>query len=262
MSAANYPNPILLFTLQEEGGLSNLAGDPGGLTKWGITHLTYNDWRAKQGLPVQSVAKMTMAECAAIYASGYWATIAGDHIRSGIDLCVFDDGVNAGPGAAVRLLAKCGGDTGDVSALIERFCSGRIAFLRGLQGGKLWARFGSGWGGRVGRCQALALKMAFGSIAAVPDSPAAQMTITSTIANHAVNANAQAKTARNQGAATVTAHAGAGVVVQQQQLPLWVFFLILASVAIAGFFFWWRSANHSARGAALLKEAQGVIHGL
>ena len=185
----------------------------------------------------------------------------GPQRRSGVDLCVFDDGVNAGPGASNKLLAKVGGDVGDVASVIEKFCSGRIAFLRGLQGGKLWSRFGSGWGGRVGRCQALALKMAFADVAAVPDSPAAQATITGTIATHGVNANAAPKKAKTQGSVVIAAPSG-GAAVGPHVFPLWVMILILVIAAGVGAYLWWKSANHAARGAALLKEAQGALHGL
>ncbi len=37
----------LAFVLEEEGGYSDMPGDPGGATNMGITRATLADWRGK-----------------------------------------------------------------------------------------------------------------------------------------------------------------------------------------------------------------------
>jgi len=48
-----------------------------------------------------------------IYQKNYWDRIKGDKLPSGLDLCVFDFGVNAGTGRAAKYLQKMIGTTAD-----------------------------------------------------------------------------------------------------------------------------------------------------
>lgn len=142
--------------MAHEGGYSNrsLSADPGGATYKGVTWRTYNNWRAKHGLPTQDVRRMTDSEKLAIYREGYWDVIAGDSLPSGVDYCVFDGAVNSGPSQAIKWLQRglksqgvyeglidgfCGPGTitsagiADPVKLINSICDQRLAFMRTLK---------------------------------------------------------------------------------------------------------------------------------
>lgn len=95
----------LTFTFREEGGFSNDPDDHGGATKFGITQATLASWRGKTVL-TQDVKDLTRDEAGMIYRKRYWDTISGDLLPSGLDLMVFDFGVNAGWKTSVLLLQK------------------------------------------------------------------------------------------------------------------------------------------------------------
>jgi len=130
-----------------EGGTSNNVADTGGLTQNGITQATYDDWRTKQGLPVQPVTGMAWSEEYAIYQSEYWAPNHCDQLPVPVDLCVFDCDVNSGDGRAAKLLQQCAGVTQDsdigpgtlaavgamdAMSLAAAFCNAREAYVRAI----------------------------------------------------------------------------------------------------------------------------------
>jgi lysozyme family protein len=91
----NWPN-CLAFTLGAEGGFVDNPTDPGGATNMGITAVTLANYL---GRPVNSadVQAMTQDTAAAIYQLNYWRPIQGNVMPNGVDLMLFDWGVNAGP---------------------------------------------------------------------------------------------------------------------------------------------------------------------
>ena len=147
--------------------------DPGGKTMCGIIQREYDLWRKGHGLPTQDVRKMTQDEGHAIYRIGYWQP----HCRflpDGLDLCFFDESVNAGPTEAIRILQVAlgvdnDGDWGpqtdaavrladmDIVAHIERFTARRLEVYRAMKG---FQYFGTGWTRRANEIGAEALKMA------------------------------------------------------------------------------------------------------
>ena len=91
--------------LKHEGGYVNHASDPGGRTNLGVTQRVYEDWvghsvneKIMRGLTVQHVTKL--------YKVKYWDAVKGDDLPQGLDLCVFDFGVNAGTNRAARYLQR------------------------------------------------------------------------------------------------------------------------------------------------------------
>jgi hypothetical protein len=150
----------LPITLKWEGGYSHDADDPGGATEEGITHIEYDAERRKWGLPTQDVRKMTQAEMHRIYREDYWEPLNCDALPAGLDLSVFDAGVNSGTGRAKQWLEECGGD-------INRFNDLRLAYLQRL--GHLWTVFGRGWARRVAGIRADSLRMAGGNVVFVDD---------------------------------------------------------------------------------------------
>ena len=119
--------------------------------------------------------ELTPADVSPIYKKNYWDKVKADSIPSGLDLCVFDFGVNAGPGRAAKYLQKLIGVTADggigpntLAALkgyledhglqdtIESYQSARQKYYESLS---TFATFGKGWTRRVTETTDLALKM-------------------------------------------------------------------------------------------------------
>jgi Glycosyl hydrolase 108 len=109
-------NACLAFTLREEGGYVDDPADPGGATNMGITLATYRQWSDDPALGPAEVRDMTLRIARAIYRSLYWNPLRADALPAGVDLSVFDMGVNAGiwrsapaPAACARLHRRGGG---------------------------------------------------------------------------------------------------------------------------------------------------------
>lgn len=103
----------LLKTLKFEGGVSANPMDPGGLTKWGVTQLSYTRWRVSLNLPARSVLDMTEDETHALYYRDYWLAAGCDKLPESLGFPVFDMAVNSGPDTAVKTLQKVLGVTVD-----------------------------------------------------------------------------------------------------------------------------------------------------
>src|SRR5215813_7527318 len=96
----------LAFTLREEGGYVDDPNDPGGATNMGITLATYRQWSDDPALGPAQVRGMTLRTARAIYRSLYWNPLRADALPAGVDLSVFDMGVNAGIWPSARLLQR------------------------------------------------------------------------------------------------------------------------------------------------------------
>ena len=169
MTAANFP-ACLAAVLQFEGGWSDNENDPGGPTMKGVTLATFQSFYP--GATVTDLQNITDAQLQAIYGSGYWQPVQGDELPSGVDLCVFDFGVNAGPGRAAKMLQDVVGAPQDGvigpqtllaveawarSTLITNYCTARQAYYETLSG---YDEFGVGWSRRVQSVQAQSLALA------------------------------------------------------------------------------------------------------
>jgi lysozyme family protein len=160
----------LAAVLKYEGGYVNNPNDPGGATNKGITQGTYNYWRKKNGLPIQSVKNISQSEVEAIYKKDYWDAIRGDDLPSGLDLATFDFAVNSGVGKASKSLEavlKRPQDgkinDADIQAAFKQpnawkdLCNTRLGFLKRLS---TWKFFGKGWGSRVADVKIKAAQLA------------------------------------------------------------------------------------------------------
>lgn len=81
-------NRCVDVVFKNEGILSDDLNDPGGLTKYGISHAAY---------PHLDVKNLTIDEAKEIYHKDYWLPVRGDEIEDeNIALQIFDFAVNAG----------------------------------------------------------------------------------------------------------------------------------------------------------------------
>ena len=170
-------NTALSFAYRRENdgqGYHVDAGDPGGGTNYGVTEGTWAD-ACHAGLVSGSLVNATRDALALVLRRMFWDAVHGDQLPTGVDLVVFDHGMVAGPGHAVRLLqAQVGVDADgaigpvtlaaiaahDPSALAQAFTTAAEKYFASLDGA---AMFGGGWKRRANDCQALALSLIKGT---------------------------------------------------------------------------------------------------
>jgi hypothetical protein len=158
------------FIFKAEGGYSDNPADPGGPTNFGITLATLRAYEGDPNLTADDVKKLTPAVAKEIYRTAYWNRMQCGALPAGLDLEVFDFGVNSGPAESVKTLQRLVGVTQDgsvgpitlaavrqfnVGDLIARFAQARLAFYQSLN----MPEFEQGWATRVAQIQTAAAKM-------------------------------------------------------------------------------------------------------
>jgi lysozyme family protein len=156
--------------LHHEGGYVNHPSDPGGETNLGVTKRVYEDWGG-----TKDMKDLTVEDVKPIYKKNYWDRVKGDDLPAGLDLCVFDFGVNAGTGRSAKYLQTMIGTTADggigpntlralgnyveevgVEGAIRNFQQARQEYYESLS---TFETFGRGWTRRVDETTELAVSM-------------------------------------------------------------------------------------------------------
>jgi len=156
---SNY-DKCLKAILHHEGGYVNHPKDPGGETNLGVTKRVYEEHGG-----TKDMKDLTVEDVAPIYKKGYWDKMKGDDLPSGLDLCVFDFGVNAGPGRSAKYLQTMIGTVADggigpntlkavdayveehgIEKAVENFQEARQGYYEKLS---TFDTFGKGWTRRV-----------------------------------------------------------------------------------------------------------------
>lgn len=137
----------------------------------GITIGVYKDYLGRN-VTKEELRNISDSHLRDIYKTRYWDKARCGEWAPGVDLCVFDLAVNAGPGRAVKLLQRCVGAEQDgmvgpktiafvnavpSKAMIVCFSDTRRAFYKSL---KAFETFGRGWLRRTDECEQEAIKMA------------------------------------------------------------------------------------------------------
>lgn len=146
----------MAFTFKEEGGLANVKGDRGGLTKYGIS---------KRAYPDLDILHLTLEDAVTIFTSDYWLRASCDKLPLRLAVAVFDFSVHSGPTTAVKELQKVLGTTVDglvgqetlgkvnqwkEDDLINQYLTERIMFLGDLtRKDPSQEKFRKGWIKRV-----------------------------------------------------------------------------------------------------------------
>ena len=86
------------FIRDSEGGLSDVKGDPGGLTKFGVTQSTYNAYRRSLDEKPQSVRLISEAEVRDIFENRLWVATGADKLPPLLGIVQLDTEVNFGTG--------------------------------------------------------------------------------------------------------------------------------------------------------------------
>lgn len=89
--------------LEKEGGFVNHPEDPGRATNMGITQRTYEHF-LQRTVSLQEMIDMPESHAKSIYKNMFWDEMKCYYLPIGLDLVVFDMGVNAGPRRAIKLL--------------------------------------------------------------------------------------------------------------------------------------------------------------
>ena len=171
---ANNFNNCLSVVLHHEGGFVNHPKDPGGMTNLGVTKAVYEEWIGHK-VDERIMRKLTPSMVAPLYRKKYWDVMKCDGIPRGLDLCVFDFGVNAGTNRSIRYLQRLIGAKEDgvfgpasfkqltvktvelgVNGLIDSFQDARRTYYRKL---KTFPTFGRGWLRRVDEVEVAAKQM-------------------------------------------------------------------------------------------------------
>ena len=175
MAAANY-NKCLETILHHEGGYVNHPKDPGGETNLGVTKRVYEAWVMENDLSQKDMKDLLVEDVAPIYRKNYWDRMKCDDIPAGLDLCVFDFGVNAGTGRSAKYLQTMIGTVADggigpntlraldayvdangIEGAIKNFQEARQKYYESLS---TFDTFGKGWTRRNTETTELALSMA------------------------------------------------------------------------------------------------------
>ena len=160
----------MAFTFQEEGGFVDNPDDPGGATNLGITLTTLDDWE-NADLPVSAIRSLQRPLAEQIYHANFWLKMSCGLLPGGVDLMVFDSGINIGPGRAIEqlqdaLMVDVDGQIGPMTlaAAAKANAHDLIAdmglieqhYYRSLS---RFPIFGKGWLARVDRRTVAALKL-------------------------------------------------------------------------------------------------------
>lgn len=173
MARENYKDALSII-LDHEGGYVNHPKDPGGITNMGVTKRTYEEWIGHE-VDADTMKALTEDDVAPIYEKNYWGRVHGDNLPAGLDLCVFDFGVNAGTGRAARYLQELVGAGVDgaigpntiskvdefvtengVEVAIREYQDARQGYYESLS---TFETFGRGWTRRVHETTNIALNM-------------------------------------------------------------------------------------------------------
>jgi lysozyme family protein len=163
------------YLFSVEGGYVDNPRDPGGATNMGITQATLTVWR-HASVSTADVQNLTQDEATAIYHANYWNVLRCGSLPSGIDLMVFDAGVNCGNSHSARTLQTivgCDADgvigpatlqavinaVGASSALsiITQFSKAQSDYYHSLA---TFDTFGAGWLARVAATLKVAQRLA------------------------------------------------------------------------------------------------------
>ena len=157
---SNKFSEALEVILHHEGGYVNHPKDPGGETNLGVTKRVYEDFGGEK-----EMKDLTKEDVEPIYKKNYWDRVKGDDLPEGLDLCIFDFAVNAGPGRAAKFIQRLVNTTVDggigpntlgkineyvdhygINQTIESYALMRQNYYESLSN---FATFGKGWTRRV-----------------------------------------------------------------------------------------------------------------
>jgi len=266
--AINNLSKCLPITLAHEGGMSMTRADPGNWTggKVGVGVLKGTKYGvAASAFPHLDIKNLTIADVIPIYKTKYWDKVRGDGLPAGVDLTVFDYGVNSGPSRAAKELQRVLGvnadgligrgtlaavDAANGTAIIKAVNARRLSFMRSLA---IFKTFGNGWTRRVADIEAKSVSMYLS---------ATGLTGMSKIAALKSEAKTAGDTASNQKASAGGAGAGGvgGAAASTANDPNWLLIGgIVAAVVIVAAILIMKSRQNKERATAYDAAASAIV---
>ena len=140
-----------------------------------MTKKVYVKWCEDNSIDQKDMKDLIVEDVAPIYKKNYWDRVKGDQLPNGLDLCVFDFGVNAGTGRAAKYLQTMIGTVADggigpntlkkldeyldengLEETIKNYQANRQRYYEKLS---TFKTFGRGWTRRVDETTELAINM-------------------------------------------------------------------------------------------------------
>ena len=94
------------FTLANEGGFSDNPADPGGATFKGITLASLRDYWGDPDATVEDLRGLDPETISWFYQQRFWSPMQCGVLPAGIDLMIFDHGVNVGKARPVPMMQR------------------------------------------------------------------------------------------------------------------------------------------------------------
>jgi len=169
-------NKMLAETLGFEGGM--VVDPAGGLTNYGITQSTLDNYRKQKKMPAKSVKDLTTEDVINLYKDEFYKKPKINKLPPGVSSLVFDHGVNSGPANAIKALQGIIGSRPDgiigpktitktndfikkngVKKIIEQLLNVREENYKNLveQNPELNAQFANGWQNRINKLRKIYL---------------------------------------------------------------------------------------------------------
>lgn len=228
-------------TAKWEGGWSDHPSDPGGKTMYGITLAKFREhYPNGTAAQLRNISRKTALD---ICQKDFWRPLACETLPAGVDLAVYDAGVNSGPARAKKWFAASAG--GSAVQTVKAICAKRLGFVQSL---KIWKTFGKGWSRRIADIEAKGVAWAMAATAAPP---------TVTKGRLETESDAAAKKAGKQAGGGAAAGGGGGYVAVEQadQFASWALLGFVALIAIVAGVLIWRASINKTRAAAYAAEA-------
>jgi len=228
-------------TAKWEGGWSDHPSDPGGKTMYGITLAKFREhYPNGTAAQLRNISRKTALD---IYQKDFWRPLACETLHAGVDLAVYDAGVNSGPARAKKWFAASAG--GSAAQTVKAICAKRLGFVQSL---KIWKTFGKGWSRRIADIEAKGVAWAVAATAAPPTVTKGRLETESEDA---------AKKAGKQAGGGAAAGGGGGYVAVEQadQFASWALLGFVALIVIVAGVLIWRAQINKTRAAAYAAEA-------
>lgn len=147
MSTLDFPEGLALV-LELEGGKSDVPGDRGGRTAYGITQATYNVWLGRTDKDVWNISSQEVEE---IYHRRFWLIAGCDKLPGRLAVAHFVAAVHCGVSPANEFLEDSRWAEAAEDCQVYAYLSLYRAFLQRLAERPNQGKFLAGWMNRVSR---------------------------------------------------------------------------------------------------------------
>lgn len=135
MSLSDKFQTAVNFMLKNEGGLVNNKNDPGGLTKYGVTLKSAEDFNKDGVIDEKDIQYLTFELAVDFYYRHYWKDYNLEKLPDLLAKKVFDTGVNIGMTKAIKILQNCIADLASHSLMMcDGFIGDRtLSVIKGIE---------------------------------------------------------------------------------------------------------------------------------